>query len=100
MEEYREKSGYSEAVSHWPYPYVKPGIPSAMRPLNSGLAGSLRLSLHENSLMGELRVWVSLSGTIGRVSNSLINHTKGARSTREVEGQQRLVSLSVSNLST
>ena len=47
--------------------------------------------------MGELRVWVSLSGTIGRVSNSLINHTKGARSTRELEGQQRLVSLSVNN---
>ena len=38
-------------------------------------------------------VWGSLSGTIGRVSHSLISHTKGGRSTREVEGQQRLASL-------
>ena len=35
----------------------------------------------------------SLSGTIGRASHSLISHIKGARSTREVEGQQRLASL-------
>ena len=38
-------------------------------------------------------MWGSLSGTIGRASHSLISHTKGARSTGEVEGQQRLVSL-------
>ena len=38
-------------------------------------------------------MWGSLSGTIGRVSHSLISHTKGARSTREVEGQQRLAAL-------
>ena len=37
-------------------------------------------------------MWGSLSGTIGRVLPSLISHTKGARSTREVEGQQRLAS--------
>ena len=36
----------------------------------------------------------SLSGTIGRASHSLISHTKGARSTREVERQKRLTSLS------
>ena len=38
-------------------------------------------------------MWGSLSGTIGRASHSLISHTKGARSTREVKGQQRLASL-------
>ena len=38
-------------------------------------------------------MWGSLSGTIGRASHSLISHTKGARSTREVEGQQRLAAL-------
>ena len=37
-------------------------------------------------------MWGSLSGTIGRVSHSLLSHTKGSRSTREVEGQQRLAS--------
>ena len=35
----------------------------------------------------------TLSGTIGRASHSLISHTKGARNTREVEGQQRLAAL-------
>ena len=44
-------------------------------------------------------MWGSLSGSIGRASHSLISHTKGARSTREVEGQQRLASLSVNSLS-
>ena len=38
-------------------------------------------------------MWGSLSGTIDRASHSLISHTKGARSTREVEDQQRLASL-------
>ena len=38
-------------------------------------------------------VGFTLSGTIGRASHSLISHTKGARSTGEVEGQQRLTSL-------
>ena len=38
-------------------------------------------------------MWGSLSGTIGRASHSLVSHTKGARSTREVEGQQRLAAL-------
>ena len=36
-------------------------------------------------------VWVQ-SRTIGRASHSLISHTKGEGSTREVEGQQRLAS--------
>ena len=40
LEEYREKSGHSESVSHWPYPYMKPGFPSALNPFNSVLAGS------------------------------------------------------------
>ena len=38
-------------------------------------------------------MWGSLSGTIGRASHSLVSRTKGARSTREVEGQQRLAAL-------
>ena len=38
-------------------------------------------------------MWGSLSGTIGRASHSLVSHTKGARSTREVEGQQRVAAL-------
>ena len=38
-------------------------------------------------------MWGSLSETIGRASHSLVNRTKGARSTREVEGQQRLAAL-------
>ena len=37
-------------------------------------------------------MWGSLSGTFGTASHSLISHTKGAISTREVEGQQRLAS--------
>ena len=64
-----------------------------MNPSSSGLAGSLSLSLHENYSMGKLveGVWVQ-SRTFGRASHSLISHTKGARSTGEVEGQQRLAS--------
>ena len=100
LEEYREKSGHSESVSHWPYPYVKPGVLSAMRPLNSGLAGCLRSSLHENYSVEELKEYGFHSVEQLVVSNSLGNHIKDARSTRELEGQQRLASLSVNNLST
>ena len=55
VEDYREKSRHSESVSHWPYPYVKPGFPSALSPFSSRPAGSLRSSLHENYSMGELK---------------------------------------------
>ena len=55
VEEYREKSGHSESVSHWPYPYMHPGFPSALSPFNPGLAGSLSSSLHENYSMGEFK---------------------------------------------
>ena len=55
-----------------------------MSPFSSGLAGSLHTSLHESYLLnGRVQgVWVQ-SRTIGRVSHSLISHTKGARSTRD-----------------
>ena len=68
-EEYR---GRLDPVSHT--------LSQSQSPFSSGLAGS-------RSSRG------SLSGTIGRASHSLISHTKGARSTREVEGQQRVAAL-------
>ena len=55
VEEYREKSRHSESVSHWPYPYMHPGFPSALSSFSSRPAGSLHSSLHENYSMGKFK---------------------------------------------
>ena len=70
--------------------FIMPGFPPGLSPFSSGLAGSLSSSLHENYSMGELKEWGVHSVEQLAVSHSLVSHTKGARSTREVEDEQRL----------